>query len=233
MEQISATFTQLGLRSSKAVAAHFLLENAYESNLVPDISNVDYLADNNGPTSLQKLEGLSTFVDDLFVFGYLEEKEVVVSRGKTLCTSGKGGSAQIVVSRILCAVRDLVDGKHTPTAIIHTIPARTKIETSIIRSTIERIEKETDCCAKKNWQRQHTNPIHALFVAKMDVSEIDIQKLHDILPTLEERLQAQGYGIYSIDYTRDFSGTLDRKKLVEYLTKNKISERKVHIQKQF
>ena len=45
----------------------------------------------------------------------------------------------------------------------------------------------------------------------MDVSEIDIQKLHDILPTLEERLQAQGYGIYSIDYTRDFSGTLDRK----------------------
>ena len=218
MEQISATFTQLGLRSSKAVAAHILLENAYESNLVPDISNVDYLADNNGPTSLQKLESLSTFVDDLFVFGYLEEKEVVVSRGKTLCTSGKGGSAQIVVSRILCAVRDLVDGKHTPIAIIHTIPARTKIETSIIRSTIERIEKETDCCAKKNWQRQHTNPIHALFVAKMDVSEIDIQKLHDILPTLEERLQAQGYGIYSIDYTRDFSGTLDRKKLVEYLT---------------
>ena len=104
MEQISATFTQLGLRSSKAVAAHILLENAYESNLVPDIYNVDYLADNNGPTSLQKLEGLSTFVDDLFVFGYLEEKEVVVSRGKTLCTSGKGGSAQIVVSRILCAV---------------------------------------------------------------------------------------------------------------------------------
>ena len=145
------------------------------------------------------------------------DKEVVVSRGKTICTSGEGGSAQIVVSRILCAVRDLVDGKHIPTAIKQTISARTKIETSIIRSTIARIEKETDCCAKKNWLRQHTNPIHALFVAKMDVSEIDIQKLHDILPILEERLQAQGYGIYSIDYTRDFSGTIDRKKLVEYL----------------
>ena len=54
METISATFTQLGLRSSKSVATHILLENAYESNLVLDISNVDYLADNNGPTSLQK-----------------------------------------------------------------------------------------------------------------------------------------------------------------------------------
>ena len=101
MEQSSATFTQMGLRSSKSVATHILLENAYESNLVPDISNVDYLADNNGPTSLQKLEGLPAFVDNLYVFGYLDDKEVVVSRGRTLCTSGEGGSAQIVVSRIL------------------------------------------------------------------------------------------------------------------------------------
>ena len=85
MEQISATFTQLGLRSSKAVAAHILLENAYESNLVPDISNVDYLADNNGPTSLQKLEGLSTFKVIYLYLGtwkkkklwFLEEKHFV------------------------------------------------------------------------------------------------------------------------------------------------------------
>ena len=75
METISATFTQLGLRSSKSVATHILLENAYESNLIPDISNVDYLADNNGPTSLQKLEGLPTFVDDLYVFGYLDDRQ--------------------------------------------------------------------------------------------------------------------------------------------------------------
>ena len=217
MEQISATFLQMGLRSSKSVATHILLENAYESNLVSDISNVDYLADINGTTSLQKLESLPTFVDDLYVFGYLDDKEVVVSRGRTLCTSGEGGSAQTVVSRILCAVRDLVDGKNIPTAITHTISARTKIETSTIRSTIARIEKETGNRAKKNWLRQHTNGVRALFVAKMDVSEIDIQKLHGILPVLEERLHAQGYGIYSIDYTRDFSGTLDRKKLVEYL----------------
>ena len=41
--------------------------------------------------------------------------------------------------------------------------------------------------------------------------------MHEILPTFEKRLLAHGYGIYSIDYTRDFSGTLDRKTLVEYL----------------
>ena len=67
--------------------------------------------------------------------------------------------------------------------------------------------------------RQHKNGVRALFVAKMDVSEIDIQKLHEILPILEERLQVQGYGIYSIDYTRDFSGTLDREKLAEHLVR--------------
>ena len=104
----------MGLRSSKSIATTILLENAYESNLVPDISNVDYHAGNNGTTSLQNLEGLPTFVDDLYVFGYLDDKEVVVSRGRTLCTSGEGGSAQTVVSRILCAVRDLVDGKNIP-----------------------------------------------------------------------------------------------------------------------
>ena len=38
-----------------------------------------------------------------------------------------------------------------------------------------------------------------------------------VLPNLDMLLQGQGYGLYSIEYTQDFSGTLDRKALVEDL----------------
>ena len=217
-KSIATTFENIGLRSNKYVAQHILLENTYNSNLVPDIANVDYLANNNGRTDLFPLPGLPTFVDDLYVYGYLDTKECVCHRGKTICTSGENGSAKIVVSRISSSLADLVDGKFVHTNISHTISANTPVDSSTIRSTIARIEKETDSVSKKNWERQHPNSsVFALFVAKLDVSEIPIEKLHEILPAFEERLVAIGYGIYSIDYTRDFSGTLDRQKLVDYL----------------
>ena len=197
---IETTFEKMGVRAGKSVATHILLENAYDSNLVPDISGVDYLEGNLGRTNLQPLEGLPTFVDDLYVFGYLEEKECVLSRGRTSCTAGEGGSAQIAVSRISSAILDLVDGRHIHTNILHTLSAKASTESSTIRSTIARIERETEERAKKNWLRQHSD-IYGLFVAKLDVSEIPIAKLHEILPIFEERLVANGYGIYSIDYT--------------------------------
>ena len=215
---VSTTFEQLGIRAKKSVAQHILLENAYSSNLVSDISNVDYLANNNGGTHLYPLAGLPTFVDDLYVFGYLEEKECIVSKGKVLCTTGETeGSAKLVVSRISSAILDLVDYKHIHTNISHTISANASPTASTIASTIARIEKETGSAARENWERQHPSSIYGMFVAKLDVSEIPIDLLHNILPTFEERLRAIGYGIYSIDYTRDFSGTLDRPALVRYL----------------
>ena len=61
-EKIERTFGSMGLRSEKSIAQHILLENAYGNNLVPDISKVDYLADNKGGTHLQPLADLQVFV---------------------------------------------------------------------------------------------------------------------------------------------------------------------------
>ena len=69
MEQstaVSATMQDMGLRAKNRVLAHLLLENAYENNLLPDISECDYLRGHLGTTSLRPLSGLLAFVDDIF-----------------------------------------------------------------------------------------------------------------------------------------------------------------------
>jgi len=215
----------MGLQTERAVAAHLLLENAHESNLVPDIARVDYLAGNLGRTHLRPLEGLPTFVDDVYVFGYLRREDCVVHGGRLSCTTGEGGAAKNTVHRISTAVYESLgkapDGTargHIQTSIVHTIAVRERTEGSAIRETIARIEFDTDKKALAKWQELYpgTEPA-GLFVAKVDVSEIPMDELQASLPAFERQLLRDGYGLYSIDYTRDFSGVLDRETLVEHL----------------
>ena len=95
---VETTFQDMGIRARKHVAQHILLENTYESNLVSDISEVDYLRGHDGYTHLLPLSGLPTFVDNLYVFGYLEKKDLVCAKGKVLDSSGEDGSSKVVIS---------------------------------------------------------------------------------------------------------------------------------------
>ena len=96
-----ATLEEMGLRSAKAVAKHILEENTWESNLFPDIANVDYFAGHQEPTNLQPLDGLPVFVDDIYVYGPLRENEIVRVRGrKTACTTGEDDSGRRIISQI-------------------------------------------------------------------------------------------------------------------------------------
>ncbi|KAK3734420.1 hypothetical protein QZH41_003615, partial [Actinostola sp. cb2023] len=61
---------EVGLRTAKAVGKYLLQENVYDSNLLSDISAVDYADQHLGRTDLQPLEGLEPFVDDLYIFGF-------------------------------------------------------------------------------------------------------------------------------------------------------------------
>lgn len=212
------TFQSMGLRCAKRVAEHLLLENAYESNLLPDISRVDYLEGNLGRTNLRPLEGLPPFIDDLYTFGYFSRDECVVHRGKLCYTSGEEGAAKLVVRSIANALeRALGKTKPIPVAIVHTV-AVSQTESSTIRSTIARIEKDTAHSAKEKWKQIHPGKeIAGYFVAKCDVSEISLQSIHAGLYVFKKCLEGYGYGIYSIDYTQDFSGVLDREALVAYL----------------
>ena len=62
-EIIELTFKQLGLRNRKNLVEHLLLENAFESNLLSDISSVDYTKGHLGQTDLQELQDNSIFCD--------------------------------------------------------------------------------------------------------------------------------------------------------------------------
>ena len=131
----------------KAVASHILLENAYESNLVPNIANVDYLEGNLGRTHLEPLSCLPTFVDDVYVFGYLQRGEFVFRGKRIQCTSGDDGSAKILLGKISLTVREAFGstfGSLLPTAIVHTVStSRFSNTRSAIRSTIARIQRDT------------------------------------------------------------------------------------------
>ena len=125
---VPATFQAMGLRSERAVSTHLLLENAYESNLVSDISKVDYLAGNLGRTHLRPLPGLPTFVNDVYVFGYLLREDCVFHGGRLSCTTGEDSSAKNTIARISTAARECMgtapDGTicdHIQAHIVHTI----------------------------------------------------------------------------------------------------------------
>ncbi|MEW8688972.1 MAG: hypothetical protein AB2556_24400 [Candidatus Thiodiazotropha sp.] len=141
----------MGLRSEKAVATH--LENAHEGHLLSDIAQVDYLAGNLGCTHLRPLPGLLTFVDDVYVFGYLRREDCVVHRGRLSCTTGEEGTAKNIVARISTAVRKSMGAGHgyIQTNIVHTVAARDCSVgiASAIQETIARIEFDT-----KREQRQ-------------------------------------------------------------------------------
>ena len=96
----------MGLRVEKSVASHLLLENAYESNQLPDIFKVDYLEGHLGHTHLRPLDGLPAFVDDVYVFGYLRCEDCVFRKGRLSCTTGDKGSAKVVVGKIGIAVKE-------------------------------------------------------------------------------------------------------------------------------
>ena len=212
------TFRDMGLRCEKNVATHLLLENAYDSNLLSDISKVDYLAGNLGQTNLRPLEGLPAFVDDIFVFGYLSREECVFRKGKLSCTSGEQGAAKLVVASIANALERAMGKRgYMQTAIVHTVAAGNP-GSSTIRATIAKIEKNTLYKAKRKWEEIHPQKkIAGYFVAKCDVSEVPLEELYSGLHVFEKCLAGYGYGIYSIDYTQDFSGVLDRKALVGQL----------------
>ena len=90
MEPRRATLASMGLRSERAVARHILEENTWESNLIPDIAGLDYLAGHQGKTNLQPLEGLPSFSDDFYIYGPLQNDEIVRVRGqRPMCTTGE------------------------------------------------------------------------------------------------------------------------------------------------
>jgi hypothetical protein len=212
----TATFEQMGLRVEKSIAKHLLLENAYENNLLPDISTVDYLQGHLGDTELQPLDGLPIFVDDIYVFGYLHKRDVVSIGRKMILSTGEKGRAKELVCRLRACLLPTIGDVHA--AVVQTVRMES---VGTVSSTIQKIEKRTNKKVLDIWRKIHETEPVGYCVAKIAVSEIDVDILHEQLPEFFRMAEGLGFGIYCIDYTQDCSGTLDKKRLVSHLVENK------------
>ena len=215
----------IGLQVRGNLANTILLENTYDSNLVSDISKVDYLAGNLGATDLQPLEGLDAFVDDIFVFGYCS-REQLVSTGRRVQFDPKSQAAKATVRAISGALSTAMPGKK-----MYDISIQNTIRTDAVGSickTIGAIERATKGESRRKWLElrngggfapniQEQEEVCAIFVAKVDLSEYTIQRIEEVLPSIHKSLLGLGMGLYAIDYTQDFSGTVDRSKIVQHL----------------
>ena len=174
---IEATFKEIGKRSLKTIAEHILKENIKEENLISDISNVDYTKNNQGKTHLQEINGFGLFVDDLYIYGYLRKKDIVFTpKGGVSCTEGGNGSASCVVEMLRSIVKQTI-GKNSNLPhinIMHTVEIKENGNSNILK-TITEIEKNKP--VRQKWEEKTLNKAFAVFVVKIDVSNIPIQDL--------------------------------------------------------
>lgn len=220
------------LSKFSSIIEHCVIENAYNDNLLCDVSKVDYTENNLGDTLLQPLEGLPFFYDDMLVYGYATKEQVT-----------KGSKAKLVdhyASNVLSRINSFFDfrkengvdehgnkiyKKVCTSTITHTVLVyktdTDRKDTSVIRDTVARIESNNKCAGRRNWEK--TNPgkeVYAYFIVKVSTSEVAKEEIDKKLPVIESQLILAGMGLYCIDYTQDFSGTMKHSKIVEYL-KNK------------
>ena len=97
---------------------------------------------------------------------------------------------------------------------MHTVEIKDIVNSSILKTIVE-IEKNHP--VRQKWEERTLNQPFAVFVVKVDVSNIPIQELQKYIKELEQALFTIGYYIYCVDYTRDFSGTMDKEELAKYL----------------
>ena len=184
-EIYETTFKEIGKRSLKSIAEHILKENVYEGNLINDICEVDYTKNNHGKTHLQEIDGFGLFVDDLYVYGYLRKEDIVfLPKGGVSCTEGTNGSACFVVEIIRSIVKQTI-GKNSNLPhinIMHTVEIK-DVGNSNILKTIVGIEKKKG--VRQKWEERTLQKAYAVFVVKIDVSNIPIQELQKYIKELE------------------------------------------------
>ena len=215
---IETTFKEMGIRAEKKIAEHILIENIYDNNLICDISNTDYTKNNKGKTNLKNIEGHDVFVDDLFIYGYLSKNDVVFnSHGGINCTTGKDGSAIFIIEQVRSIVNyTIAKDCAYPTHInfMETIKIENNKEGRIL-DTVRGIEKYVN--VRENWIVSNKEEPFGIFILKIDVSNITFKSLQNNLKLFQNKLLLCSYSIFCVDYTKDFSGTLNKNELINYL----------------
>ena len=142
-EPRQATLREMELRTEKSIALHILQENT------------PYLRGNTGRTHLAPLPGLPPFVDDIYVYGRLEEKDTVQVGARLSCTTGPNGAAARTVSQISLFARAVwppEEHKWIHVSIANTVATNSGTR---IPQTIEGIEEEYEGRLANTWAAIH------------------------------------------------------------------------------
>ena len=221
LENETFNLSDMEIKKLDSIISHLAIENVFNSNLIDDIGYVDYTENSKGFTCLKRLEGLPDFIDDLYVFKYIHESEIdkkTINKNKLELNKGKNKSASLIVDQIDNTITELFGiSCKQKTAFLVNLKNEKKREKSIIYQTLKYVERRTDKRAFKGYinYRNCEKPV-AVIKYKVKTSSLPLKKVLDNLETLEKRLNLYGAGLMSIDYTRDLSGVLEKKRMIEH-----------------
>ena len=214
----------LQIRNLNSVIEHLAIENIFYSNLIDDIGYVDYTENSKGLTCLKPLKGLPDFIDDLYIYKYIHVSEIdenTINNKKMFLNKGKDKSASLIVKKFTSITTEVFGSfcDQKTTSLVNLQNEKEK-ENSTIYQTLKAIERRTGKKAFKGYTEYYNckNPV-AVIKYKVNTSKLPLKKVLDNLNKFENRLNMLGAGLMSIDYTRDLSGVLEKKRMVEHFLK--------------
>ena len=224
LENVKAVYlNDMQIRKLDSIIPHLAIENVYNSNLIDDIGYVDYTENSKGLTCLKPLDGLPDFIDDLYIFKYIHIDEIdkkTINKKKIHLDKGKDGKASLIVKKIDSFFTELF-GYFCEQKIAFLVNLQNKEkEKSTIYQTLKAIERRTNNKALDGFKNFYEcdDPI-AVIKYKVNTSRLPLKEVLDKLETFENRLNGIGAGLMSIDYTRDLSGVLEKKRMIEHFLK--------------
>ena len=218
--------SDIQLRNMKMLPYHMAVDNVYASNLINDITYVNYTEDSKGLTHLRPLRGLPMFIDDLYLYMYIHEEQIekIGNAGKVIFKGGEGGAISNIGKKLAAITNEVFGAKCRQKVVFSLNLSNNERKVgNIIFQTVMRIRTRGGDRAWVGFCKYYgdnTKPV-ALIKYKIDTSILPFQTVLDGLPSLERRLNQLGAGLMSIDYTQDFSGVLERVSLENYLIEKK------------
>ena len=212
---------KLELKELSSIVPHLAIENVFNSNLIDDIAYVDYVENSKGLTILKPLKGLPDYIDDLYIFKYIHRSEVEEEKNnanKIYLNKGKDASASLIVKKFTSITTEVFgEFCEQKIAFLVNLQNEKEKENSTIYQTLKNIERRTNKKAFSGYANYYEckNPV-GVIKYKINTSRLPLKKVLSNLNKLEKRLNALGAGLMSIDYTRDLSGVLEKKRMVDH-----------------
>ena len=224
LENETINLNDIEIKSLDSIIPHLAIENVYNSNLIDDIGYVDYTENSKGLTCLKPLKGLPDYIDDLYIFKYIHKSEIdenTIKNKKIFLNKGKDSSASLIVKKFTSITTEVFGSFcEQKIAFLVNLQNEKEKENSTIYQTLKAIERRTNEKALEGYKKYYDceNPV-AVIKYKVNTSRLSLKKVLDNLNKLEKRLNQFGAGLMSIDYTRDLSGVLEKKRMIEHFLK--------------